>query len=132
MRNVKTYRDLRIWKESLDLVESIYRITSELPGTEKFGLTNQLRRAAVSIPANIAEGHGRGSRQDFARFLFIARGSLAELETELVILQRLKFVQRSDLLPIWNQCQDIGKMMTGLIRSLRASPKDENEDSVPE
>lgn len=90
--SLQTYRDLAVWQKSLDLVESIYLMTAALPTTERFGLTSQLQRAAVSIPANIAEGYGRLHRGDYVHHLAIARGSLMELETHLCIAVRLGFV----------------------------------------
>lgn len=103
----------------MDLVENVYRITQQFPPEEKFGLTSQLRRSAVSIPANIAEGNGRLHRGEYLRSLSIARGSLMELETHLTIAVRLKFLRRESALPAWNLSQEVGKLLNALITSLR-------------
>src|SRR5438067_2292790 len=94
---VKRYSDLEVWKRSMDLVVEVYRLTSHFPAAERFGLTAQARRAAVSVPANIAEGNARLSRADYRRFVSIARASLAELETEIIIGERLQYVAEADL-----------------------------------
>ena len=100
-----TYQDLRAWQEAVDLVTKIYRVTASFPREETYGLSAQMRRAAVSVPSSIAEGKGRASDKDLCRFLANARGSLAELETQLVIARELKFLERDDsaqlLVPIW-------------------------------
>ncbi|MFD2552336.1 four helix bundle protein [Bizionia sediminis] len=89
---VKSHKDLNVWRESMNLVEDIYAISKYFPKEEQFGLTSQMRRSAVSIPSNIAEGAGRKGEREFARFLYIALGSLSESETQLEIAVRLKFV----------------------------------------
>src|SRR5690554_7663438 len=89
----RKYQDLRVWNNAMQLVEYVYRLTSNYPDSEKYGLVSQMRRAAVSIPSNIAEGNGRGSDKDYRRFLTIARGSLMELETQIILSARLGFVQ---------------------------------------
>jgi four helix bundle protein len=88
---MKGHRDLLVWQESISLVKEIYAVTRSLPDDEKFGLTSQMRRAAVSVPSNIAEGAARGSQREFAQFLVIARGSLSELETQLIIAKELNY-----------------------------------------
>ncbi|UTF58683.1 four helix bundle protein [Gilvimarinus sp. DA14] len=90
----RKHRQLQIWHDSLSLVEAVYRETQQLPECEKYGLTSQMRRAAVSISSNIAEGSARSSERDFLRFLYISRGSLAELETQLEIAARLNFLDQ--------------------------------------
>ena len=114
-----TYRDLTVWQKATDLVVCAYRLTSGFSEDERFGLTSQARRAAVSIPANIAEGYGRTHRGDYLRHLSVARGSLAELETHLVIAGRLGLVQREDTLETWGLAQEVGKMLNKLIESLK-------------
>ena len=116
MGTMQNYRDLIAWQKGMDLVEEIYRISAQFPDDERFGLTSQIRRAAVSIPSNIAEGHSR-PRNDYLRFLNIARGSLSEVETQLEIAQRLKFIENnvSDL----QLTKELGKILNGLIRSLK-------------
>jgi four helix bundle protein len=89
---VKSYKDLGVWQKAVALVVETYQKTSRFPDSEKFGLTSQLRRAAASIPANIAEGWGRGSTREYVQFLLIARGSLMELETHLIVSQKLSYL----------------------------------------
>ena len=91
------YRNLEVWKRSLDLTADIYRLTKQLPKEELFGLSDQMRRAVVSIPSKIAEGAGRNSDKEFKRFLFIANGSIAELETQLLICEKLDFADQADI-----------------------------------
>ena len=92
MGEVKSYQDLIVWQKAMDLVTEIYRITKNFPKEEIYGLTNQMRRAAISIPSNIAEGHARKSRAEYIRFLSIAQGSRAELETQILIAVRLGYL----------------------------------------
>ena len=92
---ITNFRDLEVWQSGIRLVEEIYQLTAAFPNREIYGLASQLRRAAVSVPANVAEGHNRGYTQGFLRFLSIAQGSLAELETELEIVCVLNYVRRS-------------------------------------
>ena len=114
----QTYRDLDVWQKSMSLVVEIYAVSKLLPREEQFGLTNQLRRAAVSIPANIAEGQGRLHHADFRRFLSIARGSLTEAETHLLIANRLSYVSREQIIEVWKLAQEVGRLLNGLIRSM--------------
>lgn len=118
---LKSYRELEVWQRSMDLVVGAYKLTDLLPETEKFGLRSQLQRASVSIPANIAEGYGRVHRGDYVRHLSIARGSLAEVETLLAVSVRLEFVSRDAVKETWDLTQDVGRMLTRLIHSLRDS-----------
>ena len=115
---LKTHKDLDAWKRSLDLVEMVYKVTNAFPQEELYGLTNQLRRAAVSIPSNIAEGAARGSKKEFIQFLYIALGSLSEVETQLIIANRLGYV--NDTNDMDQQLGTIRKLILGLIRYLRA------------
>jgi len=110
----------------MDLVEEVYRATKRFPSDEQFGLVNQIRRAAVSVPANIAEGQGRLHRAEFLRFLSIARGSLAETETHLLIAVRLGYLQREDAKQAWVLLQDVGKLLNGLIKSLEGRDSTSN------
>ena len=112
---MKTHKDLDVWKESINLVEYIYRITSSYPKNETYGLISQMRRASISIPSNIAEGAGRKSSKEFARFISIAQGSLSELETQLIISVRLNYIQDYNE----NQIEVLQKLMNGLIRYLK-------------
>ena len=95
------YKELDVWKKSIEFVESIYKATAKFPDEERFGLTNQLRRAAISIPSNIAEGSARQSDKEFIRFLFIAYGSSAEIETQLIIAKNLGFHRKHRYISIW-------------------------------
>ena len=116
---VKNFKDLVAWQKAMDLVEMVYRLTSAFPADERFGLTSQLRRAAVSIPSNIAEGQGRNSTGDFVRFLSIAYGSLREVETQMLIALRLKFADPTQFKPVQELCDEIGRILNGLMNSLR-------------
>ena len=118
--SVKSYRDLIVWQKSLDLVDMIYDVTASFPATERYGLTNQLRRAGVSIPSNIAEGHARQSRQEFKRFLSIASGSLAEAETQLIIANRRHYLRSEKLEELMSLSDEISKMLASLMRKLGA------------
>ena len=103
----------------MDLVDSIYSLTSKFASDEKFGLTSQLRRAAVSIPSNIAEGYGRSHRKEYIQHVSIARGSLMELETQIIVSVRQSFVAREDARSTWEISQEVGRMLTKLIQSLK-------------
>ena len=107
------YRELVVWQKGMELVVAIYEMTSSFPDAEQFGLTSQLRRASVSIPSNIAEGHARGSG-DYRRHIMIARGSLAELETQLELTVRLNYTNREEAIPLWQLMQEVGRMLTKL------------------
>ncbi len=116
---VSSYEDLKVWQAGMDLVVRTYRLSHRLPTSERFGLISQMQRAAVSIPANIAEAHGRKHLGDKLRFLSIANGSLKEVETEVKIARRLGFVNETDAGAFVATSQGLGRMMAGLIRSLR-------------
>lgn len=118
---VQTYRELILWKKALDLVEAVYIVTRGWPKDEAYGLTSQVRRAVVSIPANVAEGHGRDSTREFLRFLAIANGSLLELETHLFIAHRLGYVAQEVRNQLLEQTTEIGRILQGFVRHLRAS-----------
>ena len=113
---VQSYEDLRVWQEGIALCESVYALTRDFPDDERFGLTSQLRRAAVSVPSNVAEGWGRGSRQDYLRFLRIARGSLFETRTQVIIAQRIGLTNTAG--PLLADLDALRRMLHGLIRSL--------------
>ncbi len=120
MAEIKTHKDLLVWKKSIDLVEQIYTFTKQFPKEELYGITNQMRRYAVSIPANIAEGSGRKNKAEFIQFLHIALGSASELETHLIISQRLGFLSSNSYDEIMNALNEIIKMICGLINSLNS------------
>jgi len=114
-----TYQELKIWSKSKELVALIYQITAVFPASEQFGITNQIRRSAVSVPSNIAEGWSRNSTRDFLNFLYIARGSLAELETQISISHDLGYIPEHYFLDVHNQITEIGKMINGTITPLK-------------
>ena len=116
---VNSYRDLAIWQRSMTLAEMSYRLAARLPYDERYGLVTQIRRAAVSIPANIAEGHGRDSTGSFIQFLRISQGSLKELETHVLLTERLGVAQTAQLQPLLAECDEIGRMLRAMIRSLQ-------------
>ncbi|WP_373083428.1 four helix bundle protein [Zhongshania sp.] len=113
----RKYQKLLVWQEAMDLVVGVYRITERLPASERFGLCQQLRRAAVSIPSNIAEGAGRHSDKDFIRFLNIANGSLLEVETQLLIALQLKYIE--EINELQNSIDKIFAMLSSLKRKLK-------------
>ena len=106
------FKELQIWKRSREFCSEIYSITSKFPDSEKFGLTNQLRRASVSIPSNIAEGSSRKSNKDFSRFLEITLGSAYEIETQLLIAFDLKFINENELKKLTSELEEIIKMIS--------------------
>jgi four helix bundle protein len=112
---------LKVWQKSVDLVESSYKLSSRLPLDERFGLVSQIRRAATSVPANIAEGFGRWNARDFARFAAIASGSLRELETHLIIVQRLGFLDKSTVETVLRQTDEVSKMLYRMRRRVMAN-----------
>jgi len=116
---MRSHEKLDVWKRSIDLVVSVYRLTENFPSEEKFGLTSQIRRASVSIPANIAEGAARESDKEFVRFLSIAQGSTSEVETELLIANRLGYLTSPQYDQIRSSLDDIGRMITGLSKHLK-------------
>ena len=115
------YKDLTVWQKAMDLTVEIYRLTQNLPKEELYILTNQLRRAAVSIPSNIAEGNGRASTGDYVRFLTMARGSIAEVETQLLICVRLEYLTQEDIDGTLSLMDETGKMLNAIIKKLRSS-----------
>jgi four helix bundle protein len=117
-RIIKSFRDLNIWQKGIDLVKDIYKETQNFPRQEIYGLTNQIRRAAISIPSNIAEGHIRQHRAEFRQFLSVALGSLAELETQIVISRELNYISTEKSLNLIDQMGSLGKMIRGLIKKL--------------
>jgi four helix bundle protein len=112
------YRDLRVWNTAMSLVLEVYRITESFPKTERFELTSQLRRAAVSVPSNIAEGNARTTRGEYKNFLSIARGSVVEVEVQLTLAERLGYVQSPALADALDHCDAVSRMITNLKRAL--------------
>ncbi len=118
-REGRTYRDLLVWETAMELAVACYGATKMLPQGELYGLTSQIRRAASSIPANIAEGYGRDSKASFVQFLRIAQGSLKELETHVILAARLDYLSTAVSEPLLGRADEIGRMLRGLIRSLQ-------------
>jgi four helix bundle protein len=116
---MRPHQRLDLWTRSVDFVVEIYRLTEKFPKEEKFGLTSQLRRAAVSVAANVAEGAGKTSRKDFMRYLSNSQGSTSEIETELLIALRLNYLDEADFKILSKDLDDVGRMITGLSRSLQ-------------
>jgi four helix bundle protein len=112
------YTDLQVWQTSMNLAEAIYALTATFPREEMYGLVAQMRRASVAIPSNIAEGYGREQRGYIVQFLRIALGSARELETQIILAKRLKFITDKSGAAASAQCDEVGKMLRGLIRSL--------------
>lgn len=117
----KGYEQLNVWQKAMDLTVEIYGLTKHFPREELYGITNQMRRAAVSIPSNIAEGHSRNSQKEFLKFLSIAKGSNAELFTQLLICERIGYISSSNIKPIKQLSQEIARMLTSLITRIEAS-----------
>ena len=117
--SASSYKDLVVWQKAMDLCEEIYRLVKMLPKEETYALSDQMRRSAVSIPSNIAEGQDRNSNREFSNFLYIARGSRAELETQLTICQKVGYLTNDDTAKAANLLREIGKMLTTLIIKLK-------------
>ena len=115
---IKSYKDLNIWKRSIGIVEDIYKVTKNFPKEEIYGLTSQLRRSAVSIPSNIAEGFARFSNKEYRQFLFISLGSCAELSTQIIITLRLGHLESKEADKLLNEVDEISKMTMSLIKKL--------------
>jgi len=119
---VKSYRDLLVWQRSIELSVAVYRLTSGFPREEVYGLTGQLRRAAVSVASNIAEGYGRGSKGEYKNFLGIARGSVLEIQTQLVIAEKLGFAVGEQAGTAALLAEETGKMLWSMLRGMQAHP----------
>jgi four helix bundle protein len=120
---VNSYQDLKVWQKAMDLAEQCYRVTRGFPKDELFGMISQIRRASASIPANIAEGWGREGTREYIQFLRVAQGSLKELETHLILCQRVGLLLEAQALPLLVLCTEVGKMMRSLIGSLQRKLK---------
>jgi four helix bundle protein len=120
------YQDLKVWQLGIEITKDVYRLTATFPDAEKYGLISQLRRCAVSVPSNIAEGHSRDSQQELLRFCAIAKGSLAELETQLIIAKELCFGNPTEIDRLLDLVSEEGRMLSGLRRSLRPKPTTSN------
>ena len=117
-RTFKSYRDLEVWQKAMTLAKRIYQITQKFPSEERFGLTNQLRRAAVSVPSNLAEGHARFGAGEFSRFISITMGSVAELETQILLSSDLGCIRTEIAQDILAELDAIGKMLRGLAKAI--------------
>ncbi|WP_035303476.1 four helix bundle protein [Brevundimonas aveniformis] len=117
---VRHYRELRVWQKAMALVRGVYQASSGWPTDERFGLVSQVRRAAVSVPSNIAEGCARRATGDFVRFLSIARGSLAEVETQMLLAEQLSYLSTEALEPLLQSSDEISRMLASLIAKLEA------------
>lgn len=122
----RSYRDLIAWQRAIDLVPTVYRVTKSFPKDELFALTSQVRRAVVSVPANIAEGQGRQHRKEFVQFLTMAKGSLAELHTLLIVAYRLGYLNSNELTVIEQQLGEVRAPLLGLIRKLKLNNPNPN------
>jgi four helix bundle protein len=118
-QTIRSYRDLEVWQRSVDLAIESYRVTAAFPATERYGLTAQVRRCAVSIPSNIAEGRGRATLADFLRHLAIANGSVMEIETQVIIATRLGYVSEDQSQTLLARSGEVGRLLAGLVRALK-------------
>jgi len=118
-KTVVTHKNLEVWKKAMDLAMQVYSLTARFPKEELYGLTSQMRRSAVSIPSNIVEGVARHSRKEFIQFLHIATGSVAELETQLLLATRMGFISRDNP---FSRIKEVRKLLLGLLRSLKRKP----------
>jgi four helix bundle protein len=115
----KPHKKLNLWSDAVDLAQQIYKVTERFPSNEQFGLTSQVRRAAVSIPSNLAEGAARQTKKEFLNFLHIAKGSLSELDTQLEIARRLEYLDQARREALDERLEQIDRMLSDLVRSLR-------------
>ena len=118
-KTVSTHKDLNVWKKAMDLAAQVYSLTAKFPKEELYGLTSQIRRSAVSIPSNIAEGAARHSRKEFIQFLHIASGSVAELETQLLLAIQIGLLSGDHII---SHVEEVRKLLLGLLRSLKKKP----------
>jgi four helix bundle protein len=122
MNGIQSYKDLLIWQKGIEMVVLVYQLISDFPKDEIYALSSQIKRSAVSIPSNIAEGYGRHSTQSYIQFIKIARGSLCELETQLIVAKRLKFIKNETLYSeLMNQITEESKMLNSFINKLESS-----------
>ena len=115
---MSNYKELVVWQKAILLVTDIYKLTKTFPKEEIYGLSAQMQRAVVSIPSNIAEGNDRNSSKEFSQFLRIARGSLAELETQIIISEKLEYTNNDQVTPLLNNCYETGRMINGLLKKI--------------
>ena len=115
---IKSYKELIVWQKTMNVAEDVYKLTKNFPNEEKFGLTSQIKRAVISVPSNIAEGQARNSTKEFKQFLYIAKASNAEVETQLELAYRLKFLDKENFDLIIGKCVKISKMLQSLVSKL--------------
>jgi four helix bundle protein len=127
--SLSSYRELKVWQHGIELSETVYRSTAEFPKQEVYGLTSQMRPAVVSIPSNIAEGHSRESTKEYLHHLSFTLGSLAELETQITIAERLKYLAGRDAVRLVERCDHLGRMLRNLQRSLRLKLRRDHGDA---
>jgi len=116
---MRTHKDLDIWKEGIELVKLVYKLTADFPDSEKFGLVSQMRRCVISIPSNLAEGAARSGKKEFMQFCYIALGSLSELETQIIISKELEFINSENYLKLSEQVDTIRKKLLNFIKYLK-------------
>ena len=119
---INGFKELIVWQRAMDASAEVYRLARSLPKDESYSLGNQMRRAAVSIPSNIAEGYGRGSKRDYANFLAISRGSLFEIETQLLLCVRVGYLAEEEIQPALSVLAEVGRMINAILPKLRADP----------
>ena len=117
---ISTFKDLTLWQEAMELVIDVYKITKQFPKSEMYGLCSQMQRCAVSVPSNIAEGHQRNSTPQFLQFISIARGSLGELETQIILAFRLEYLDKNTKEELLNRVARVGRLIGGMMKSLKA------------
>ena len=120
---IRSFRDLRVWHMAMDLVETVYALTTSFPANERYGLASQIQRAAVSVPSNIAEGHTRHHLKEYLQYLSLAQASLAELDTQLEIALRLKYLSEAECAKTQDRLESLGRQLRSLRRALRDSPQ---------
>lgn len=123
MSEINSYRDLLVWQQAMDLAEAVYVVSRTWPKEEMYGLTSQARRSVVSVSANIAEGYGRENRGSYVQFLRIAQGSLKELETHLLLAERLSIASSNEVAGCLEKCESVGKLLRLLLRKLTADDR---------
>lgn len=116
---IRSFKDLIVWQKAMEMASMTYSLTKNLPKEELFSLTNQMRRAAVSIPSNIAEGYGRNSAKEYLQFLAIAKGSLCELETQFLLCVHINYMTEQEIQPILDLLTEIGKMLMSIMKKLK-------------
>ena len=116
--SVRSYRELQVWQKGIELVKEVYRFTSKFPKSETYGLTSQIQRSAVSVPSNIAEGQARQHTGEFRQFVYVALGSLAELDTQFEIAKQLTYLYKNDSKAIQKRIAELRKMLHGLLNKL--------------